>query len=142
METDKTIDKYFYITGWVVIVLTAAAIVYFKIYGTHILTRFPKCTMYAVSGLYCPGCGGTRALFAFFRGQWLRAFVFHPIVPYAFILGGWFMLSQTIQRLSKDKFEIGLHFRPIYLWIALAIILVNWIVKVALILICGIHLLD
>ena len=95
-----------------------------------------------VTGYYCPGCGGTRAVFTFFRGDIVRAFKFHPFVPYTFILGGWFMLSQTIQRLSGDRIKIGMNFRIVYLWIALGIIALNWIIKNMFILVCGIHLLD
>ena len=55
--------------------------------------------------------------------------------------GGWFMLSQTLQRISRGRLHIGMHFRPLYMWLALAIIVVNCIVKNMLILFCGIHLL-
>ena len=53
----------------------------------------------------------------------------------------WFMLSQTLQRISRGRLHIGMHFRPLYMWLALAIIVVNCIVKNMLILFCGIHLL-
>lgn len=39
------------------------------------------------------------------------------------------MISQTIERLSKGKLRIGMHFREVFLWIALAIIIINFIVK-------------
>ena len=51
------------------------------------------------------------------------------------------MLSQTLQRISRGRLHIGMHFRPLYMWLALAIIVVNCIVKNMLILFCGIHLL-
>ncbi len=39
------------------------------------------------------------------------------------------MISQTIERLSKGRLRIGMHFREVFLWIALAIIIINFIVK-------------
>lgn len=66
---------------------------------------------------------------ALFRGQIIRSFRFHPFVLYGFVVGGWFMISQTIQRISKDRIKIGMHFRPVYLWIALAIVLINLVSK-------------
>ena len=142
MHTDETIDKYFYITGWIILTIVAAVAVYFKIFGTAILEKAPKCTLHAVTGYYCPGCGGTRAVFALFRGDIIRSFKFHPFVPYTALVGGWFMISQTLQRITRGRLHIGMHFRAIYMWIAIALILVNCLVKNAFILIYGIHLLD
>lgn len=99
------------------------------------------CPLHAYTGYYCPGCGGTRATFALLHGHLIRSFVLHPFVPYTAVFGGWFMLSQTLQRISRGRLHIGMHFRPLYMWLALAIIVVNCIVKNMLILFCGIHLL-
>lgn len=142
MQTDKKLDKYFYITGWIVIALITVLVMIVKINGIGILHKMPPCAFNKVTGLYCPGCGGTRATIALFRGQIIRSFRFHPFVLYGFVVGGWFMISQTIQRISKDRIKIRMHFRPVYLWIALAIVLINWLVKNAFILIGGIDLLD
>lgn len=30
----------------------------------------PKCMLYRLTGLYCPGCGATRALSALLHGDW------------------------------------------------------------------------
>lgn len=78
---------------------------------------------------------------ALLHGHLIRSFVLHPFVPYTAVLGGWFMLSQTLQRISRGRLHIGMHFRPLYMWLALAIIVLNCIVKNMLILFCGIHLL-
>lgn len=40
---------------------------------------FPKCPSYAFLGLYCPGCGITRALHALLHGQWAQAFAYNPL---------------------------------------------------------------
>lgn len=142
MKTEPQMNKYFYIAGWIIIAIMTigAAIMYIK--GKTILNYVPPCMFHKITGLYCPGCGGTRAVFSFFRGEIVRSFKFHPLVPYTFILGGWFMLSQTVERLSKHRIKIGMSFRIIYIWIALVIITVNWIVKNMFILICGVHLLN
>ncbi len=44
---------------------------------------------------------------------------YHPIVVYTAVFFGWFMLSQTIEKASRGRFAIGMHYRDIYLWIAL-----------------------
>jgi hypothetical protein len=40
---------------------------------------FPKCPSYAFLGLYCPGCGITRALHALLHGQWAQAMAYNPL---------------------------------------------------------------
>ena len=63
------------------------------------------------------------------KGQLLESFYLHPFVPYIAIVGGWFMISQTIERLSRGKIKIALNFRMVYVWIALALIFINVIYK-------------
>ena len=142
MKPEPQMNRYFYIAGWILMALFAMGAAVIHIKGKTILNYVPPCMFHRVTGYYCPGCGGTRAVFTFFRGDIVRAFKFHPFVPYTIILGGWFMLSQTIQRLSGDRIKIGMNFRIVYLWIALGIIALNWIIKNMFILVCGIHLLD
>ena len=101
MQTDETIDRYFYITGWICIAVFAALAAVIGVCGTQILTKVPPCPLHAYTGYYCPGCGGTRATFALLHGHLIRSFVLHPFVPYTAVFGGWFMLSQTLQRIRQ-----------------------------------------
>ncbi len=39
------------------------------------------------------------------------------------------MLSQTVERLSGGKLGIGMRYRDAYLWAALALVLLNCLVK-------------
>lgn len=63
------------------------------------------------------------------QGHVLKSLYYHPIVVYTAIFGSWFMISQTIQRLSKGKIAIGMRYRDIYLWIALGLVLANCLIK-------------
>jgi len=129
MKKDASQDIYLYIMGWIGIGLIL--IYLFLKYALHIdLIDFAgPCLLNALTGFYCPGCGGTRAMFALAKGDIVQSFVYHPFVPYAALLGGWFMISQTIERVSQGKIKIALHFRMIYVWIALGLILLNVIMK-------------
>lgn len=42
----------------------------------------PGCTLSRVTHLYCPGCGGTRAVAALLRGDIVRCLRANPIVPW------------------------------------------------------------
>ena len=48
--------------------------------------NFP-CLFHLVTGYYCPGCGGTRAIASLLHGQLFRSFLYHPVILYtAFLL--------------------------------------------------------
>lgn len=141
MRTDEKLDFIFYIIGWCLIGILGILIAVVKIIGTAWLAKVGPCLFHAATGLYCPGCGGTRATFALFRGEFIRSFKFHPFVPYAAVIGGWFMISQTIQRVSGNRIRIGMRYRDIYMWIAVVIILLNFIIKNGLLLFANIALL-
>lgn len=142
MKTDPFLDKCFYIAGWVVFALTAGILLAVRLGALKRLGGLPPCIMHSITGLYCPGCGGTRAVSALLRGHPLRSFYYHPIVLYTAVFGGWFLFSQTVERLSRGRLRIGMHYRDIYLWIALAIVLVNWVIKNLILLIGGVALMD
>lgn len=128
MKTDKLLDKIFYIIGWICIAIGA---IVFGLYRAGVLpTRhMAPCMIHAMTGYYCPGCGGTRATYALLHGKIITSLYYHPIVVYGVVVGGWFMISQTIERISRGKIHIGMHYRDLYLWIALVIAIVNCLVK-------------
>ncbi|HEX6852744.1 MAG TPA: DUF2752 domain-containing protein [Candidatus Polarisedimenticolaceae bacterium] len=41
---------------------------------------FPACPLHAATGLFCPGCGATRALHALAHGDPARALAFNPLL--------------------------------------------------------------
>lgn len=141
MKEDATQDLSFYIAGWLLIILFVLfmAAVYFMPWD--LLEYLPPCSIHLVTGYYCPGCGGTRAVLALLHGNILTSFFYHPFVPYAAVFGGWFMISQTIERLSKGKVKIAMHYRNIYLWIALFLIVGHTTVKNLIYFFAGIQLM-
>ena len=103
------------------------------------LSPYP-CALYSNMGLYCPGCGGTRAAVYLMHGRFLQCLIYHPLVLYAAVFAGSYIISHTLHIVTKGKVR-GMLFRPMYLFIALGIVVANWIIKNALILIFGIYLL-
>lgn len=140
MKTDKLLDKCFYIIGWVCIAIAA---ILFGLYraGVLLILRTAPCMIHAATGYYCPGCGGTRATYALLHGKIITSLYYHPIVVYGVVVGGWFMISQTVERISRGKARIGMHYRDIYLWIALAIAVLNCLIKNLVLAITGVALL-
>ena len=141
MKIDRKLDTYFYVIGWILIAFGIVMLILCMTVWKEFVCGLPSCRFHALTGYYCPGCGGRRSVICILRGEFLKSFLFHPITIYAGLVCGWFMISQSIERLSFGKIKIGMHFREIYLWIAFVLIMVNWIVKNALLFFGGIDLL-
>jgi hypothetical protein len=47
-------------------------------HDARILGSSPSCTLHSLTGLYCAGCGGTRAMFAFLRGDLAASWRLNP----------------------------------------------------------------
>jgi hypothetical protein len=41
---------------------------------------FPSCPLHTLTGLYCPGCGSTRAIHQLLHGHFATAFRFNPLL--------------------------------------------------------------
>lgn len=141
LQIDRERDRQFYIIGWCALLSGAlgCVIVFMTNFDPFRLLR--PCMLHALTGYYCPGCGGTRAVRALLAGHLIRSFICHPIVPLTGALAGWFMVSQTIEHISKGRLRIGMHVRDIHLWGVLGIIVVNFLVKNLALLIWGVDLL-
>lgn len=101
----------------------------------------PPCFFHKWTGYYCPGCGGTRAVKALLRGDIMDSFFYHPVVIYGAVLYGWYMLSHTIEYLSKGRLRISMPYTEKYLYGVVIIILVQWVFKNAVKIIGGIDLI-
>lgn len=110
------------------------AVYHFALGGT--VPRMP-CFFDKVLGIYCPGCGGTRALTALVHGRLLKAVWYHPLIPYLAVVGGGFMLTQGLERLGIRHVR-GWRYQTWYLYAAIGLIVLNFIVKNVLRLFWGI----
>ena len=81
----------------------------------------------------CPGCGGTRAFVSLLKGDLIHSFLYHPVVPFCFLLYVIFMMTQTMERILRRKTKLRFHalsFRLEYVYLAVILILVQWIAKI------------
>jgi hypothetical protein len=141
MKAEKELDIYFYMAGWILAAVLVVYAVLVNVWHIPLFKAAAPCLFHAATGYYCPGCGGTRAVYALFSGHPLRSFRYHPVVLYLTLVGGYFMISQTIERLSRHRLAIGMHFRAVYLWVTLFLIVWNVLVKNALLFLWGVDLL-
>ena len=88
-----------------------------------------ECWIYGHLGLYCPGCGGTRAVLALLRGQILRSLYYHPAVVILSVVLLIYLPVQTICRLRKRTIPGWCRYRPMWLYLLIAMLLVNCVVR-------------
>lgn len=87
------------------------------------------CIFHKLTGLYCPGCGGTRAVYWLLKGNVAYSLHYHSIVLYGAVLYVCYMLSNTVQYVSRGRITIGMKYRPVYGKIAVVLLVVNTIWK-------------
>lgn len=46
----------------------------------------PGCPLYDLTGVYCPGCGATRALKLLARGEFFAAIAMNPLLPILLVI--------------------------------------------------------
>ena len=99
------------------------------------------CLFQELTGLYCPGCGGTRAAKAMLKGDMISSFLYHPLVLYCVLVAVIFAVSFLIYRKTKNP-KFRLHFDNKYAYIGIGIIVINFVVKNYLLVFEGIDLLS
>lgn len=87
------------------------------------------CSFKNNTGLYCPGCGGTRALIALFKGEFLESICYHPIVIYLVLLAGIYVIRYTASVMLPFLKVKRMRYRNCYVYIGCAIFCINWVVE-------------
>lgn len=126
---EKDSDAILYIIG----ICTAVPVALFIIISNLIIERtgysmIKNCGFRMLTGLYCPGCGGTRALYYLIHGRILQSIKYNLFTIYLVVVALIFYVSQSIRYISKGRIK-GLHFNK---WITIAgliIIVVNFAIK-------------
>lgn len=86
------------------------------------------CLFRKLTGLYCPGCYGTRSLRMLLHGRGIISFILYPAIPYMAFQVWAYGLSFVINRISRGKLP-RIRLRPWHFYLLIAIIIINWIVK-------------
>lgn len=107
--------------------------VWFSKVGYHYTESLTRCGLREQTGLPCAGCGGTRAVILLFRGEFWGSFVYHPAVITAVTLYIHFICKYFYRKKISHKVyakEIPI---AIYAYILAGVIIVQWVIKLALI---------
>ena len=115
-ESEPMLETRLYRCGWIFLFILCVLEIAKKVLFPHFVLSFGThpCVFYTLTGYFCPGCGGTRSL---------RALL------YAAVVFAWFMISQTIDRISGHRLPIGMKYRETWVYASLVIVVIHFVVK-------------
>lgn len=119
-------DREVYPAVWILVgVLALGYLIWRYVLGSPAVSR---CWVWEHWGVYCPGCGGTRAVIALAHGRLIESLYYHPAVPAATALGATYLLSQTVWRLRCRRGWV-LRYDPRWPALLVGLFLVNCAVR-------------
>ncbi len=123
--------KALFIAGMVVVLLGVSYLLIHLIFHVDLYKLTPlahmKCGFRKLTGLYCPGCGGTRAVVALAKGQLLTSLYYHPLPLYFAAL----YINFAVRYLFRKHLKPA-KFRMIYVILLVVFLLGNWFLRNAL----------
>ncbi|MCI6537925.1 DUF2752 domain-containing protein [uncultured Eubacterium sp.] len=130
-ETELSLETRLYRCGWVILIALGVLKLLQKVLFPQFVLSFGTrpCVFYTLTGYFCPGCGGTRSLRALLSGKLFVCAVDFPMIFYAAVVFAWFMISQTIDRISRHRIPIGMRYRHAWVYASLAIVVIHFVVK-------------
>lgn len=127
-QKDKNETLAWYIVGTVVLIVSIIYFTLYKIYDFKVSFSPIDCGFVTIFHVYCPGCGGTRAIREFLNFHFIKSIAYNPIVVYGAIVCGYYYIGQTLTYITKWK-KTFVKFHDWTLWGALIIIGANWIIR-------------
>lgn len=91
-------DKVFYRIGQIIWLPVGIFGLWFARQGYALIEGKAFCSFQAVTGLPCPGCGGTRAFYRLFQGEILQSMVYNPVVVAGVAAYLHYMTVMTLRR--------------------------------------------
>jgi len=87
----------------------------------HHQTLVPPCPFHAATGLWCPGCGLTRATHAFLHGHVMTGLGYNLFAPLLFALIGWSWLSWMGNALGRPVPEPAIVPKKVWVGVIVAV---------------------
>lgn len=109
----------------------------------NIIRQGIPCLFHLLTGLYCPGCGGTRAVWYLLHGQILKSLQYHPLVLYGALVVAAELAAYWIAEGRGRVRDVSASFRRYEreVLIGTVILVLNWILKNYMLVFRGVDLL-
>ena len=117
---------------YICILIGTLIIVFSVIFYIVYLNKFikiPECSFYKIFGMYCPGCGATRAVYSLYDGKILQSAYYNPLILYLVIVDLWYLITEGAAKIFNKENKFFVKNIKIYLYLALIVLVLNWIVK-------------
>lgn len=124
-DNDKTLLG----LGWLFILLAVIALILIKLLKLNLSFFMLPCIFRHITGLYCPGCGSTRALICLINHNLYGALYFNVGFVFGLFFFFLYIFCNTFSLLTKNKLNIGIKFKNIYIYIWVFLLLANCIIK-------------
>lgn len=98
------------------------------------------CLFHLITGLYCPGCGGTRSAIHLIHGDIIGSLVYHPLVLYMVVVVLIQLAGALLAKVKHNPIYLVKHYQ-LFAFIGLGIVVVNCLVKNYMLVVRGIDLL-
>lgn len=121
-SANERADRVFLRCVCIIVPLVALWVAFTTIFPETAARIYPGCPIYRLTGLYCPGCGGTRALRALAHGQVASSLRLHPLALPGVVFSAVYLAALLLNKLSGGRTPKP-HFRRIYLVIMIAVLL-------------------
>ncbi len=142
-NTDR--NKELVIIVFIVLVLMGiagvAALIYFNVSGKELSFSKETCAFPTYFHIYCPGCGGTRAVRYLMHGDVVRSFMAHPVVIYLLILYVQSVCVSVYTIFIKKDMVVRYYVRIWELWLLLGIVVGSFLIRNLLVVFFGIDFL-
>jgi hypothetical protein len=67
------------VIGTLILIVILSGIFLITRFNPEEVKIFPPCIFHSLTGLYCPGCGMTRAMHTLLNGNFIKAFWYNPL---------------------------------------------------------------
>jgi len=88
----------------------------------------PGCHFHRLTGLHCPGCGGTRAFFALLKGDLALSWRMNPLLLVGLGIGLIFAAASVWERRTRRELKWA-RISAKAGWTMLGLVLVFWVVR-------------
>lgn len=128
MKRIRANEIYYYLSFGITGVLLIIASVSYKLFLNDYI-KIPECVIYRLTDIYCPACGGSRAVIALLEGRIVDSLHYHPLVLYMVCLWCIYIGVNSVIYLYTHKKEKMLHFSSKYIMFGLLLLIINFILK-------------
>ena len=122
------VNQVFYVIGKILFLPMLLLGIWFSYYGFDHSHKLFTCYIRTHLGMICPGCGGTRAVYYLFRGEFLQSLYRNPAVLTGVICYFHFMLTFSIQKHMQRENRKPIRMEG-YVYLVAGVLILQWILK-------------